>query len=121
ARMVGYAEGGKWVGEVEGATDAEAGAPGGAELGDVLAVQQPLPRRCRQLSRDQVEVGGLAGAIGADDRRQGAGMESRAHAVDGLMAAKADAEIARLQLRCGHASRRRSTFKGRGASSALPF
>ena len=58
---------GKQVGDLERAADAAAGALGGAEAGDVLAVEMHRARRRRQLAGHQVEVGGLAGAVRADD------------------------------------------------------
>ena len=69
----------------------------GAEPRDVGAVEQHAARAGRQLARDQVEVGGLAGAVGADDRRQRAGVEGRADVIDRDVAAEADGEVARLQ------------------------
>ena len=50
-----------------------------------------------ELAGDQVEVGRLAGAVGADDRGQRAGMERAAHPVDGDVAAEADGQVARLR------------------------
>ena len=54
------------------------------------AVQQHRALAGRQLAGDQVEVGGLAGAVGADDGRQRARLEAARHAVDRHVAAEAD-------------------------------
>ena len=54
-----------------------AGAQRRGKRGDVLAVEQDLPALGAQLAGDQVEVGGLAGAVRADDRGQRAGRETR--------------------------------------------
>src|SRR5205085_557774 len=83
-------------------------SPRRSELRRLDAVDQHGAGAGGQLSRDQVEVGGLARTVGADDGRQRARMESGAHAVDGDVAAEADGEIARFQDRLGHAARPRS-------------
>src|SRR5207249_9005055 len=54
-----------------------------------------------QLSGDQVEIGGLAGAVRADDRRQFAGPKAAADSVDRDVAAEADGQIAGFE-RDGH-------------------
>src|SRR5262249_4834130 len=66
---------GKEIGELEGATHALPRAHRRRRARNVLAVEQHLPARRRQLPRDEVEVGGLARAVRADDRRQAARLE----------------------------------------------
>src|SRR5436190_10906659 len=108
AHVLVHGEVGEEIGELEGAADAELGPPRRSELRRLDAVDQHGAGAGGQLSRDQVEVGGLARTVGADDGRQRARMESGAHAVDGDVAAEADGEIARFQDRLGHAARPRS-------------
>ena len=47
-----------------------------------------LPRGRREKAADQVEEGGLAGAVRADDRAQLAGLDRHRHVVDGDQAAE---------------------------------
>ena len=51
------------------------------------------PARRLELAGDQVEIGGLAGAVGADDGRQRARLERAGHGVDGHVAAEADGQV----------------------------
>src|SRR5690606_28264522 len=51
--------------------------------GDVLAVEQNLARRGRQEFRQQVEAGGLARAVRADERMDVAALDAQVNAIDG--------------------------------------
>ena len=74
-----------------------------AQAGDVHAVEQHVAGAGRQLAGDEIEIGGLAGAVGPDDGGERAGLERGAHGVDGDVAAEADGEAARFQNRVRHA------------------
>src|SRR5262245_32706210 len=82
------------VGELKGAPDAAPRALRGGEARDVLAEQRDAAGARRQLSRNQVEVGGLAGAVRADDRRERPGLERAADAVHRDMTPEADGQVA---------------------------
>ena len=60
------------------------------KAGDVLARDEDLAGAGAQLAGDQIEVGGLAGAVRADDGGERAGRERARHVVDRDMAAEAD-------------------------------
>src|SRR5690606_33416266 len=76
-----------------------------------LAAQSDLPGRRLELTRDQVEIGGLAGAVWADDGGQRTGPEGTADGVDRNMAAEADRQVTRFQAGCQAHHRNRN---GRG-------
>ena len=88
-----HAERGEEIGELERAPEAEPRALRRAERGDVDAVDEDFAAGRAQLARHQVEIGRLAGAVGADDRRQLARPERAAHRVDRDMPAEADGEV----------------------------
>jgi hypothetical protein len=92
-----HAEIGKQIGQLEGAADAAAPARRDGLASDVLVVPQHLPGGRLQLAGHEVKVGGLAGAVGADDGGERAGLEGATHRVDGDVAAEVDGEIARFQ------------------------
>ena len=68
AHVLEHGEVGEQIGELERAADAARRARAAPQPRDVLAVEQHRAGGRRQLARDQVEVGGLAGAVRADDR-----------------------------------------------------
>ena len=84
----------KQVRQLEGAADAEPGAPRRAKAGNVLAVHQHAPGRGLQLARHQVEIGGLAGAVRPHDHGECAGIKIGRHGVHRDVAAEADAQVA---------------------------
>src|SRR5262249_60982628 len=92
------------VGEREGAAKAQVGWPRRATHRHVHAVDQNAAGCGRKLTRDQIEVGGLAGAVRSDNGGERAGMEHGAHAVDGDVTAKADGKTFSLQDGLGHAA-----------------
>jgi len=89
-------------GDLEGPADAARRASRGAELRDVVAVEQDAARGRRDLAGHQVEIGGLAGAVGADDGGQFAGSEGGGDAVDRDVAAEADRQVVGLELGGDH-------------------
>ena len=69
---------GKQIGELEGAAQPRARARRRAAARRASSpVERHRARARRELAGDQVEVGGLAGAVGADDRGQRAGLRRR--------------------------------------------
>src|SRR5690606_1566416 len=90
------------VGELEGAAQPQARAARRAQAGDVAPAEAHDAGAGAQLAGDQVEVGGLAGAVGTDDRGERARMEGTAHLVDRHVAAEADREAHRLERRRRH-------------------
>jgi hypothetical protein len=84
----------KQVGELEGAAEAGAGAQRRGKSGDIGAVEQDAAAGRTELPGDQVEVGGLAGAVGADNGGQLTGTEAAADRVDRDVAAEANGQIA---------------------------
>ena len=83
-----------------------------------LATVQPNRAGTRlELSRDQVEVGGLARTIRPDDGSQRAGVEAAGDRIDRGMAAKADPQIARFEQRRRHRLLRIGTFISAGLIS----
>ena len=89
------------VGQLERAAQAAPRALGRRERGDLVAADEHLPGAGLELTGDQVEVGGLAGAVGPDDRGQRAGLERARHGVDGDVAAEPDRQLPRFERR-GH-------------------
>src|SRR6185437_17054428 len=87
AHVLGHTETGKKVGELKRAPEPKPGALRGAQAGDILARDQHRPAGSCELARDQVEVGGLAGAVRPDDGGELARKESARDAVDRDMAA----------------------------------
>ena len=73
--------------------------------GDVAAVVEDLAARRRQEMREQVEAGGLAGAVGADQRVDRAAADAQAHVLDRDEALELLGEPARFENRVvGHAA-----------------
>ena len=77
--------------------------------GDVVAVEEDLPARRRQELGEQVEAGGLAGAVRADQRVDRAAAHLQVHVVDRDEALELLGELARLE---------DEVAAGRGASCA---
>ena len=69
--------------DLERPHEAHAGDLGGFDLGDVLILQMIRPRVGLQELRQQIEDGGLAGAVGADQRVDRALADVKIHAFDG--------------------------------------
>src|ERR1700722_587791 len=99
AHVFGDAEPGKEVGELKRAPQAEPGALGRAQAGDVLALEEERPIRGGKLPRHQVEIGGLAGAVRPHNGGKLARKESAGDVIDRHMAAEADGKPPRLQRR----------------------
>ena len=89
---------------LEGACDAERGDAVRRHVGDVGAVEDQLAAGRLVDAAHQVEDGGLAGAVRADDGEDLALLDGEAHAVDRLDAAEVDRQPVRLE----EAHRRRS-------------
>ena len=70
ADVLEHGELGKDFGDLEGARHAQRDPLVGGEAGDVAAVEQDRPGGRREEPADQVEEGGLAGAVRSDDRAQ---------------------------------------------------
>ena len=96
---------------LERARHAEPGDLVRAQAGHVLPLEQDLARTRRVRAGDQVEEGGLAGAIGADDRVDMAGFERHGHVVHRGQPAEFLGEVADLK----H-SRLRGGWSGRAAA-----
>src|SRR6185295_7067170 len=94
AHVLQHAQAREQVGELEGAADAAPGALRGGEARDVFAEEGDAAGRRRQLPGDEVEVGGLAGAVRPDDRGQRARLESTADAIHRDVTAEADGQVA---------------------------
>ena len=75
-------------GDLEGAPHAEPGPVMRRQLVDALAAQAHFARRRRKLPRQQVEKGGLAGTVGADDADDLALAHRQRDVVDGAQAKK---------------------------------
>src|SRR6185503_11587189 len=99
AHVLQHRQPGEEVGELKGAADTPPCALRGGEAGNVLAEQSNAAARRGKLSRDEVEVGGLAGAVRADDRRERSGLERAADAVHRDMTTEADGQVAGLENR----------------------
>ena len=93
AHVLVHREVGKQLRQLERPPEAAPGAQRRGQRGDVLAVEQHHALTGRQLARDQVEIGRLARAVGADDRRQRARRKGAGHVVDGHVAAEADRQV----------------------------
>ena len=89
-------------GDLERAAHAQRPHRARVEAGDVAARKEDAPGVGRELAVDEVEAGGLAGAVGADQRQQTAGLHAEGDAVDRLDAAERLLEAARLQHRLAH-------------------
>src|SRR5882757_7397055 len=82
---------------LEGAGDAQRGDAVRRHVGDVGAVEAEMARGRLVDAAYQVEDGGLAGAVGADDGEDLALLDVEAHAVDGADAAEMDRELVGLE------------------------
>src|SRR6202171_6641566 len=89
------------IGELEGAAKSSAGSKRRGELRNIGAIEQDVANGRAQLSGDQIEVGGLAGPVGADNGRQLTGTKYAADTVDRDVPAEADGQIAGFE-REGH-------------------
>src|SRR4051794_19919841 len=87
----------KQIGELERAAEAGAGAQRRGKLRDIFAIEQDAASAGPQLSGDQVEIGGLASPVGADNGGQLARPKTAAHMIDSNMSAEADGQIACLE------------------------
>ena len=83
AQILPHRQLGKNLGDLKGAGDAPPDAPRRQEARDILVVEQDPARGRGQKPADQVEEGGLAGAIGADHRAQLAGLDRHRDVADG--------------------------------------
>jgi hypothetical protein len=111
-----HAEVGKQVGELERPAQPRTGAGRGAQIGEVLPIQAHPPCRGLELPGDQVEIGGLARAIGADDGGERARCKGAGDSVHRHVSAKADREVLGLQHGMGK-SQRLPAFR---LNSAIP-
>jgi hypothetical protein len=93
---------GKQVGQLESAPQSLAAAQGHRVARHVLAHQPDRAFGRRDLPRNEIEISGLAGAVGSDDGGQFTGPEAAADSVDRHMAAKADGQAIRFQKHLCH-------------------
>ena len=84
---------------LEGAGDAEAGDLVGREMGDLLALEGDEARSRPVQAADEVEDGGLAGAVGADQREHLVRPHLEGDVVDGLEAAELHRQVVGCQER----------------------
>jgi len=89
-----HAQIGEQIGELKGAAETGAGAQRRGKLRDIGAVEQDTAAGGAQLSGDQIEIGGLAGAVGTDDRGQLTRPKGATDVVDRNMSAEANGQIA---------------------------
>jgi hypothetical protein len=85
-------------GVLERPADAPAGPLVGRQRGDVDAVEQHEAPVGLGDAGDDVEEGGLAGAVGPDDADDLAGLDHEGHVVDRPDAAEADGDTPQLEL-----------------------
>ena len=88
--------------DLEGARDAELDARGLLHRGDVAALEQHLALRRQEHAGEEIDEGGLAGAVRADQRVARAGLQPEIDVARGGERAEALAE------RAGFEQRRRS-------------
>ena len=91
-------------GVLEGHEEAHPGALVGVGLGDVLAAEQDLPLGDLEarVAHDRVGERGLAGAVGAHQGMDLAGLDREVDALEDLLVLGLDVEVANLKL--GHGS-----------------
>ena len=78
--------------QLKGAGDPLPGDPVGRASLDLHAAKDDAARLGGEKAGHQVEQGGLAGAVGADDRLDGARRHPKAHLLHGLEAAEGQAD-----------------------------
>ena len=83
--------------QLKGAGDPLPGDPVGRASLDLLAAKNDAARLGGEKARHQVEQGGLAGAVGADDRLDRALRHPKAHLLHGLEAAEGQADFVQCQ------------------------
>jgi hypothetical protein len=93
AHVLVHGEVGEELRQLKRAAQAPMRAPRRRQAGDVFTAQQHATFTRRQLTRDEVEVGRLARAIGAHDGGKRAGFEAARDMIDGHMAAEPDREV----------------------------
>ena len=84
---------GKQVGELERTTESGAGAGGCRKAGEIFSIQRHRSTARFELAGDQIEIGGFAGTIGADDGGQRARLKSATHAIDRDVPAEAYRQV----------------------------
>src|SRR4051812_44721753 len=97
AHVLGDGEPREEIRELERTAQSRAGARRRGRSRNVAPVEQHFARARSKLAGDEVEVGGLAGAVRSNDRGELAGAKCAADRVDGDMAPEADGEPARLE------------------------
>ena len=115
AHVLQHREAREQVGELERAAQPGAGALGRREARQVAPIERDLPGARLELAGDQVEVGGLAGAVGADDGGERARLEGAGHGIHRHVAAEADREVLG-----GERGRRLSRSQARHVERLLP-
>src|SRR5688572_30589951 len=98
-------EAGKDRRDLERLRDAELRGRELRQAGDVAPFQEDAPPARRQLAGDQLEEGGLAGAVGTDDRAQLAGMHGEIDTVDRQQRSEVSRELFRAEKSRVHTSR----------------
>ena len=84
-------------GDLEGAHEPHARDGRRPRAGDLTPFVEDLAARRRQEMREQVEAGGLAGAVRADERVDGAAPDPQVHLVHGHEALELARQLARLE------------------------
>ena len=120
--VLAHGQAGKQVGQLERPPQPEVGAGRGGGAGDVAPLQQHLAGGRGQLAGDQVEIGGLARPVGADDGGQLPRPEGAGDAVHRDMPAEADGQGLRLEDGIGQGKLRREVcgFEKRPPRSRAP-
>ena len=95
--VIQYAHAPHDLGDLEGAADAQAGDLVGGQAGDVPAAEKDLSVGGREHAADDVECGGLAGAVGADEAMDGPLRYGQVQFLDGMHAAKALVDFTQFQ------------------------
>ena len=111
--VLGDRHGHERLGDLEGAAEAQAPDAARRQAGNVLVGEPDTAAVGRELAADHVEDGGLAGAVGADDRQQPPGVEAKRHVARGHHAAERLAQ--RLDAQKAHAA-----ALSRGAAGPRP-
>jgi hypothetical protein len=108
------------AGDLERARDAEAGDPLGGLAGDVAPGEDDPATRRLQEAGEQMEQGGLAGAVGADQRVHGPLGDTEVHVADRAEALELLGQALRLQDGCGVAHAVSGRLAKRRRASAWP-
>ena len=116
-QIVAHGELGKQAVALERAGDADARAGGHVEAGHVAVLEQDGAGIGPQIAGEQVEIGGLAGAVRADDRVAQRGFEREAHVL--RHGERAERLVERAGLERDHAASSVAEATRRPAAAAI--